>query len=228
MPPRSEARCRRGTAGSLRVPPAPPPTEDAPPPKRSRRESSFEDRERPRQARQPFRRLFADMEDVGHSAGDDLAEPKVWVHAEDVAELERGSIGCVERRRVLVDAHAVAEHDSRLQRCVPANLVEHRHHGSAGSPAVQPPSTGRTTPVTALAAGLARKTAVYAISAGSSTRPIGIRRSRAAVSRGLASSPSIIGVAVKPGATAWTRTPAAAQSIASERVNAATAPLLGL
>ena len=39
---------------------------------------------------------------------------------------------------------------------------------------------------------------------------------------------SVIGVTVKPGATAFTRTPCSAQSIASERVSAATAPLLAV
>jgi hypothetical protein len=38
------------------------------------------------------------------------------------------------------------------------------YQGSAGSPAVQPPSTGSTTPVIALASGLARKTIAPAIS----------------------------------------------------------------
>ena len=37
-----------------------------------------------------------------------------------------------------------------------------------------------------------------------------------------------MGVTVKPGATAFTRTPCSAQSIASERVSAATAPLLAV
>ena len=38
------------------------------------------------------------------------------------------------------------------------------YQGKAGSPAVQPPSTGSTTPVIALASGLARKTIAPAIS----------------------------------------------------------------
>src|SRR5262249_38688166 len=41
------------------------------------------------------------------------------------------------------------------------------YQGSAGSPAVQPPSTGSTTPVTALACGAARKTIAPAISRAS-------------------------------------------------------------
>src|SRR4051812_8742695 len=51
-----------------------------------------------------------------------------------------------------------------------------RYRGSSGSPAVQPPSTGSTTPVTSEAAGEHRKAATPAMSRGSPTRPSGIRR----------------------------------------------------
>jgi hypothetical protein len=86
----------------------------------------------------------------------------------------------------------------------------------------------RFTPAMALAAGLARKTAACAISTGASTRPSGMRRLTAAASRGSPRDPAVMGVSVKPGATPLTRTPAPAQSIASDLVNAATAPLLEL
>src|SRR5262249_17364983 len=103
-----------------------------------------------------------------------------------------------------------------------------RHHGSAGSPAVQPAATGRTTPVIALAIGLARNTIALAISSASRIRPSGIRPFAARVKVSFSKNASVMGVTVKPGATAFTRTPCSAQSIASERVSAATAPLLAV
>src|SRR5581483_12331109 len=102
------------------------------------------------------------------------------------------------------------------------------YHGSAGSPAVQPPSTGSTTPVIALARGEARKTIAPAISSAWRIRPSGMRCVAACVNVSFSKNASVIGVTVKPGATALTRTPFSAQSIASERVSAATAPLLAV
>ena len=55
-------------------------------------------------------------------------------------------------------------------------------------------------------------------------RPSGIRLVAAAVKVAFSKNASVIGVRVNPGATALTRTPCSAQSIASERVSAATAP----
>src|SRR5207244_5957097 len=102
------------------------------------------------------------------------------------------------------------------------------YQGKAGSPAVQPPSTGRTTPVIALASGLARKTIAPAISSASRSLPSGIRLVAARLKVSFSKNAAVIGVKVKPGATAFTRTPCSAQSIASERVRAATAPLLAV
>src|SRR2546426_1009773 len=105
---------------------------------------------------------------------------------------------------------------------------ERRYQGSAGSPAVHPPSTGSTTPVIAPASGLARKTIAPAISSGWSRRPSGMRRVAARTKVSFSKNAAVIGVTVKPGATAFTRTPCTAQSIASDRVSAATAPLLAV
>ena len=78
------------------------------------------------------------------------------------------------------------------------------------------------------AASDARKTAVPATSRGSPNRPIGVRISSSSP-RGV---PMIIGavsfVGNNPGAIAFTVTPWCANSIASTRVNAATAPLLAV
>ena len=76
----------------------------------------------------------------------------------------------------------------------------------------------------ALASGLARKTIAPAISSASRIRPSGIRPVAAVVKTSFSKNASVIGVRVKPGATAFARIPCSAQSIASERVRAATAP----
>ena len=67
-----------------------------------------------------------------------------------------------------------------------------------------------------------------AISSGLSNRPSGIRRVAACTKVSFSKNAAVIGVTVKPGATAFTRTPCSAQSIARERVSAATAPLLAV
>ena len=77
----------------------------------------------------------------------------------------------------------------------------------------------------ALAWGLARKTIAPAISSGFRRRPSGIRRVAARTNLSFSKNAAVIGATVNPGATAFTRTPYSAQSIASERVSAATAPL---
>jgi hypothetical protein len=97
--------------------------------------------------------------------------------------------------------------------------------GDAGSPAVQPPSTGNTTPVIALCGRLAGRR-WRRRSRPPQQPPSGIRRVAACTNVSFSKNAAVIGVMVNPGATAFTRTPCSAQSIASERVSAATAPLL--
>src|SRR5690606_11521918 len=75
--------------------------------------------------------------------------------------------------------------------------------------AVQPPSTGRTAPVTKLEASEARKTAAPLSSTGSPVRPSGVRRSRLRRKSGCwASTP---GGGKAPGERAFTRMPKGAR-----------------
>jgi hypothetical protein len=87
-----------------------------------------------------------------------------------------------------------------------------------------PPSTGRTTPVTNLAAGEQRYTAAWPTSRDSPTRPIGVRDR---IFSNRAGSPAnawrFSAVSNQPGAMALIRTPCGENSVASNRVRPATA-----
>src|SRR5216683_4095132 len=89
--------------------------------------------------------------------------------------------------------------------------------------AVWPPSTGNTAPVTYDASSEARKGAGAASSSGLASRPIGIASPNLRISSSVMTDPSI-GVAVGPGASAFTLIPPAAWSIASALVSIATPP----
>src|SRR5215813_8887061 len=90
--------------------------------------------------------------------------------------------------------------------------------------AVWPPSTANTAPVTYEASSEARKAAAAASSSGLARRPIGIAAPNLRISSSVITDPSI-GVAVGPGAIAFTLIPSAAWSIASAFVSIATPPL---
>ena len=92
----------------------------------------------------------------------------------------------------------------------------------------QPASTGRFTPVMLRAASDARKHTASAISSGVTMRPKALVASSSEGSRSPASmaAPSA-GVRVKPGETAFTRTPERPHSAARLCVMAITAALAG-
>ncbi len=82
-----------------------------------------------------------------------------------------------------------------------------------------PPSTGNTTPVMYLACDEARKSAALATSDGSPNLPIGVRaRTLAFLSGSPLRAFDDIGVAMKPGAMQFTRTPDGDHSTARARV----------
>jgi hypothetical protein len=95
-----------------------------------------------------------------------------------------------------------------------------------GQPAVLPPSTVTTCPVTKDAPSEARKSAAAAMSAGLPTRPRGTPEAKAALFSGVPVKRSSMPVSVGPGATALTRTPEAATSSAADLVKPSTACLL--
>src|SRR6185503_12958561 len=92
----------------------------------------------------------------------------------------------------------------------------------------KPPSTARSVPVTKLAPSEARKTAAPCSSSTRPKRRMGVR-SRNSWPRGVPSSRAALrSVRKTPGTIAFTQTPWAAHSTASDRVRAATPALLAV
>ena len=85
---------------------------------------------------------------------------------------------------------------------------------------------GRQAPVMNAAAGEARNRTGPAMSAGSPQRPMGVRRVTAATCAGSVRLRADCWVTMKPGATALTLMPSAAQAMASDLVSCCTAALL--
>ena len=91
----------------------------------------------------------------------------------------------------------------------PVSTTDQRQITPADSdrrPAVHPPSTGSTMPVTKEECGPARKATASAISSGRAQRPMGMT-SMSSRSAGSAALGSVMAVSVEPGATLLTRMP---------------------
>src|SRR5690606_31293030 len=94
---------------------------------------------------------------------------------------------------------------------------------AAEPPSDLPPSTNRTCPVMKSVRVEARKATAFATSSGRPALPVGCKASCAASRSGV--SWRSRGVSMRPGATALTRIPRDASSIAAARVKPATAAL---